>query len=491
MRTLALVPLLLLAACEVGPNYVKPDLKAPPAYAEAASTNRTALTAQDADLSRWWTQFGDPELDSLVERALKDNPDLDAASSRVRAARQQEKAAAAKLLPEVIANGAVVKYDSQRNAPDNPASSASGAAAAGSQGLSFLPSHETLYSAGFDALWEVDIFGGTRRGIEQAKANREASEWQRRDGEVSLVAETANAYLTLRAAQARIALGQAQLKRQQDLYALIGARRRTGFVTELDVNQQNVQVATVAAQIPQSQALAAAQIHALGVLIGQTPESLERELGAVPPPTENPTLPPPPPVLPTGLPSELLERRPDVRESERKLAAASAQIGVQTANLYPKLNLIGLASFASPKIGELFDSQNFSTLGVGAVQAPLFEGGRLQASVAQAREAYQQDFQAYRTAVLGAFRDVEDALARFKAEDERRSRLADAVKASEGNLTIAEAQYKTGLVPFINVLQAQTNLINSRDQLVQTDSQALTDLVSLYKALGGGWLAED
>lgn len=488
MRRLAAILALPLAlsACEVGPNYVKPDLKAPPAYADAASTRRTAISAEDADLSTWWIRLADPELDSLVARVLKGNPDLEAAASRVRQAREQEKVAAAALLPSATATGSAVKYDSQRNAPDAPAGGASPQAGAG--GLP-IPSHETLYSAGFDAVWEVDIFGGVRRGIEAAHASAEASEWERRDGQVSLLAETANAYLTLRTMQARIALGQAELKRQQDLFALISARRRNGFTTDLDVNQQGVQVATAAAQIPQLEAGAAAEIHALGVLTGQPPEALGQELAARGPASDDPALPPPPPTLPTGLPSQLLERRPDVREAERRLAAANAEIGVQTANLYPKLDLLGLASFVSPRIENLLSSQNVSTIGVGAIQAPLFQGGRVRASISAAREAREQAFQAYRKAVLAAFRDVEDALARFRSEDDRRTHLVEAAGAAERNLRIARDQYGAGTVAFINVLQAENALLNSRDQLIQSDAQTLTDLVSLYKALGGGWSA--
>ena len=485
-----LAPLLLLAACEVGPNYVKPQLPTPPAYAEATSTQRTAISADDADLSTWWTQFGDPELNSLIGRALKDNPDLDAAAARVRQAREQTKIAAAALLPTATATGNVVKYDSQRNGRNAPAGGATSGAApqSGLAGLP-IPSHETLYATGFDALWEADIFGGARRGVEAARATAESVEWQRRDGQVSLLAETANAYLTLRTVQARIALGRAELKRQQGLFELISARRKNGFVTDLDVNQQSTQVAAAAAQIPQLTAAESAEVHALGVLAGQPPEALARELAAPQPQSEDPALPPPPPTLPAGLPSELLERRPDVREAERRLAAANAQIGVQVANLYPKLNLIGLATFASPRIEDLLSSQNVSTLGVGAIQAPIFQGGRVRAGISAAKEAREEAFQSYRGTVLGAFRDVEDALARFKSEDERRGHLADSAAAAERNLKIAQDQYGAGTVTFINVLQAETALLNSRDQLIQSDSQALTDLVSIYKALGGGWSA--
>jgi NodT family efflux transporter outer membrane factor (OMF) lipoprotein len=243
-----------------------------------------------------------------------------------------------------------------------------------------------------------------------------------------------------------------------------------------------VQVATAAAQIPQLQASAAAEVHALGVLVGQLPEALTDSLAA-----SDPALPPPPPTLPTGLPSQLLERRPDIREAERRLAAANAEIGVQTANLYPKLNLLGLAAFAGPQLQSLLSTQNISTIGVGMGSAPIFNGGRTRAAIAQAKAARDEALSAYKAAVLAAFQDVEDSLARFRSEDERRASLARAVDAAQSSLKIAQDQYGAGLVPFINVLQSENALLNSRDQLTQSDGQTLTDLVAVYKALGGGW----
>jgi NodT family efflux transporter outer membrane factor (OMF) lipoprotein len=477
----------LAGACTVGPNYVKPDLPAPPAYAEAASTQRTAVTPRDADLSRWWTQFGDPVLDGLIQRALAQNLDLQSAASRVREARAQERVAAAAELPTLSASGNAVKYDSQRKSSDVASTSASGgASSAATTGLAGIPipSHLNLYSAGFDASWEVDLFGGTRRAIEAAKDTVEATEWARRDGQVSMLAEVANAYLSLRALQTRIVIGREELQRQKDQFQLIRARREQGFVTGLDVNQQSVQVAAAAAQIPQLEAAASAQIHALGVLLGQTPESLAQELTVAP---SDALLPPPPPTLPTGLPSQLLQRRPDLRQAERRLAAANAQVGVETANLYPKLNLIALATFASPKVEDLLSTQNFSTLGLGMLSAPIFEGGRTRASIAAAKEEREQALLAYGSAVLGAFRDVEDALARFKSEDTRRANLVQSVAASQNSLKIAQDQYAAGIVTYINVVQAQNAVLNSRDQLAQSDAQALSDLVAVYKALGGGW----
>ena len=484
-RPLIVLAPIFAAACTVGPNYQKPALPAPSAFIEATNTPRTAVLQTQADLSTWWTQFGDPELNSLVQRALKDNLDLQSAASRVREARQQERVAFSAELPSVNATTNALTINSNRKTPSGAAAGAmgSGAAAQTGQGALQIPAHTNLYAAGFDATWELDLFGGTRRSVEAAKAQTESAEWARRDGQVSLMAEVANDYLTLRTLQTRIAIGEQELQRQQDLFKLIEARRKSGFVTGLDTNQQSVQVATAAAMIPQLDAQARAMIHALGVLIGQPPETLMDELKA----SQSVTLPPPPPTLPVGLPSELLERRPDIREAERSLAAANAQIGVQEANLYPKVNLIGLASFASPMISNLFSADNFTSGAVGLGTENIFNGGKTRAQIRAAKEDRQQSLFAYRGAVLSAFQNVEDALGRLTSEETRRSRLADSVAASDKSLKIAQDQYRTGLVPFINVIQSENTLLNSRDQLTQSDSQALTDVVAVYKALGGGW----
>jgi outer membrane protein TolC len=200
-------------------------------------------------------------------------------------------------------------------------------------------------------------------------------------------------------------------------------------------------------------------------------------------------LPTPPTTLPIGLPSELLKRRPDIREAERRAAAANAQIGVETANLYPKLNLIGLASLAGPSLAGLFSSQNLSSAGVGMLSEPLFNAGETRASIAVAKEQAVQANLAYRAAVFGALRDVEDALARLRAEQDRHSQLVRAVTAAQGSLTIADDQYKVGLITYINVYAAQNALLNAQDQLIQSDADADADLIALYKALGGGWSA--
>jgi NodT family efflux transporter outer membrane factor (OMF) lipoprotein len=468
-----------LSACTVGPNYQKPSMPTPPAYAGLAATPRTRIVASEPDLAAWWTVFNDPTLSDLVRRGLADNPDLQSAISKVREARQQETVTASAEYPALNASGNAVTVNSNRK---QPAASSGGSSSGGAASGLTIPSHLELYSAGFDATWEVDIFGGVRRGVEAAKDQTAAAQWTERDGQVSLVSEIANDYLTLRATQARIALGQAELQRQKDLFVLIRDRRAAGFTTELDVNQQTTQVATAAAQIPQLNAQAKTQIHALSILLGQPPETLSTELQAV-----AGALPPPPPILPVGLPSELLERRPDIRAAERRLAAANAGIGVQEAKLYPKLNLIGLASFAGMSIGDLFSAQNLTSVGVGMLTQPIFNAGKTKASIAGAKEEKIQAQYAYETTVLGAFRDVEDGLARYTAEDTRRASLAQSVTAANKSLKIAQDQYAIGLVNFTTVLQAENAQLNAQDQLVQSDAQALTDLVAIYKALGGGW----
>jgi NodT family efflux transporter outer membrane factor (OMF) lipoprotein len=461
-----------LAGCTVGPRYHRPTVATPAAYAEVAplpaGATRNPDSDPDADLASWWTGLGDPVLDALVRRAIGANPDLAAAASRVRQARQSERVTAAAEWPTVSASGNAITYNSNR---------------APSASLP-IPSHLNLYAAGFDASWEVDLFGGTRRAVQAAKANTAAAEWARRDGQLSLVAEVANDYLTMRIYQARVALGRSELRREQDLQVLVNARRRSGFVTDLDVNQQAVAVATAAAQIPQLTAEADVRIHALGVLLGQSPESLASDLAST-----DAGLPAAPTAFPVGLPSDLLRRRPDIREAERRLAAASATIGVNEAALYPKLNLMGLASFGGMTLDDLFSRQNLVSAGVGMLTQPVFNAGKTRAAIRVAKEQENQALLAYEATVYAAFRDVEDALARYNAEEARRARLAQSVAAATSTLAIATEQYRTGFVTYINVLQAQDALLNGRDQLIQSDGQILTDLVSLYKALGGGWTA--
>jgi NodT family efflux transporter outer membrane factor (OMF) lipoprotein len=252
-------------------------------------------------------------------------------------------------------------------------------------------------------------------------------------------------------------------------------------VTELDVNQQRTVLSNAEAQIPQLDAEARAQIHALAVLLAEPPESMSSELEAAQP------LPAAQPILPPLLPSDLLRRRPDIREAERNLAAATAQEGVSIAELYPKFNLIGAAAFTGDSLSGLLSTNNFGTVGVGSVMWPIFEAGKIRAGIRSSREAELQAYFAYQKSVLAALQEVDDALARYADEKRHETALADAETAAASSEAIAREQYTNGLVTFINVLGAETTLLTARDQLIQSRQALAQDVAALYKALGGGW----
>ncbi len=471
----------LLAGCTVGPDYKKPELATPPTFARPPGVQTapySSPTTVTADLSQWWLKFDDAELQSLIGRALASNPDLDSAISRVREARQQEIIAGAAALPQVNATANAAHLHSGSGILDKlGGGNAPGGGAAAASGATDIK----LYSLGFDASWEIDVFGGIRRSIEAAQANSEAALWQLRDGEVSLSAEVATDYFTLRSKQARMAVLQSEVKSQQDVLALTAARRRTGFVTQLDVNQQVSLVSSTQAQIPELEAEQRAMQDAIAVLLGVSPGALDNELAPAK------AMPPIPTELPVGLPSDLLRRRPDVRAAERKLAAATAQIGVATSDLYPKFDLLAGISVASNHFSNLFSGANLGEFGLGSIMWPIFKGGEITANINAKNEEAQQAYNAYKTSVLGAIRDADDALARFIKEQMRCEVLQHDVASSSSSVRLAQEQYRLGLVTYVNVLTAQSTLLSARDQLEQSRLALATDAVSLYKALGGGW----
>jgi NodT family efflux transporter outer membrane factor (OMF) lipoprotein len=477
---------ILLAGCSVGPNYVKPDVAMPSAYQDMPTTKAHAPlslpVAGEADLSQWWAQFGDTELQSLIDRALHSNLDLLTAASRVREAREQEIVAGAAGLPQLNANGLGAHIHS-----NSSLLSKLGGAGSGAQGTPppSGPMDMKLYSVGFDATWEVDIFGGVRRGVEAAKANTETALWQMRDGEVTLTAEIAADYFTLRATQSRIATLRAEAQSQQGVLTLTADRARAGFVTQLDVNQQNSLTASTLAQIPGLEAQMRMMEHAIAVLLAEEPEAMTDELD------RSAALPSLPPLLPVGLPSDLLRRRPDIRAAERQLAAATAQVGVAVADLYPKFNLIAAASFAGSKLSNLLSGSNLGEVGLGSIMWPVFHGGEIRANIRSKKEEAKQAYYAYQKAVLGAVRDAEDALTRYTTEQQRLTQLERAVASGNSSEALARQQYRVGLVTYVNVLTAQANALSAQDQLEQSRQALATDLVSLYKALGGGWQETD
>lgn len=476
----ALLSVLLLAGCAVGPDYKRPDMPVPAQYSAPAQVQAplSQPVAEAADLSQWWARFHDTELESLIARALAQNPDLLTAASRVREAREQEIVAGAAGLPQVNATGNTIQLHSGTSplAGLTGGSQSAGSAASGSRGTNLH-----LYSAGFDATWEIDIFGGVRRAVEAAQAGTEAARWQMRDGEVTLTAEIASDYVQMRADQARLAILAAQEKSQRATLDLTIARARAGFVTELDVNQQQQLVASTIAQRPPLLADILAMRHAIAVLMGLQPGALDAELDAVLP------VPPVPPRLPVGLPSDLLRARPDIRMAERKLAQATAQIGVAVADLYPKFDLIAAVSTAASSVGGLFNSSSISEIGLGSITWPIFHGGQTHANIRAKEEEAKQAYYAYQKAVLGGVQNAEDALVRYQAEQQRFVALDGAVTTAHQSSALALQQYRTGLVTYATVLQAQSTQLSAEDSLAQSRAALAADLVSLYKALGGGW----
>jgi NodT family efflux transporter outer membrane factor (OMF) lipoprotein len=488
-RLAALLGLVALAGCEVGPTYRAPKMATPQSFVEQAQV--PAAEASAADLSRWWAQFGDPELDALIGRALRQNLDLATAVSRVREARAQIVVARAAELPSVSASavGARLRQGGLLNSNGAPSGGGGGAGGTGGAAGSTATSGggvvvpNKLYSVGGDASWQIDLFGGARRGVEAARAQAEAAVWQARDSQVSLTAEVARAYFSLRLAQARKAEAEADIARIRDLLGLVGARFRVGINTDLDVNQQRAALTARLAEVPQLDQQIRAATHALAALLDEPTAKLQAELARSVP------LPPSPGRLPVGLPSDLLRRRPDLRAAERQLAAATAQEGQAIAALYPKLDLLALASFAGQNLGTLFANRNLSVIGLGYGSWNVFAGGRLRATVRERKEQVTQAELAYRQAIIGAMKDVEDALSAYAADSQREARVAENLRVSRDSSTLAGRRYGVGITDFTDVLNAEGQVNSAEDQLLSARGAAIDDLVSLYTALGGGWSA--
>ena len=457
--------LVMLAGCSVGPNYQAPKLKMAAAWSEAGpggTTNRAA------EFTQWWKTFDDPVLDSLIERAVKSNYDLKAAAARLRAGRALRGAAVADLFPTLDANASYTKARRSQNA------------------LSFLVRQldTDTYQVGFDATWEIDVFGGKRRALEAANADLQAVEEDRRTVLVSLLAEVARNYVELRGTQRRLAIARENLRAQQEAVEITQQRFNAGLVSELDVAQAKAVLAATKSQVPSLQTAEKQSMHTLSVLLGQPPAALQAELEKEAP------IPPTPPEVPTGLPADLLKRRPDVRRSERQLAAANARIGVAVAEFFPKFSLTGMAGYQSLETGNLISpASQFWTAGP-SVRWRLLEYPRLRAQVLSQSAQQDQALAQFGQAVLTSLADVENALVAYGNEKEGYRALDDEVAANRLALELANQIYTQGRGEFLNVLDAERSLYLAEDALAQSRLTVTLNLVALYKALGGGWESE-
>jgi outer membrane protein, multidrug efflux system len=474
----AVAALLPLAGCTVGPDYRPPPTPMPAQFAEAAGAQ-----AEPAAVAAWWKSAGDPELDALVARALAANPDMDIAASRVRAARFAEIVAGAPYWPTVAANAAAERARASSNEAGRgigvgAASPVGGSIAVGLPGTTF-----NTFQLGFDATWQLDFFGRTRRSVEAAKADTTAQEWGMRDTEVSLAAEVAGTYLAMRFTDERTRIALSDLARLQQTLHLLEVRAGGGLSSQLDVRQQEAEVAKTAAGIPRLEAQARAQAHALAVLLGESPEDFHLDLPV--------GVPPVPQAVPVGLPSELLRRRPDIRQAERTLASATAIIGVAVADLYPQFSLTASPSLASRNLHNLASSESFGYALGASILWPIFNGGQTRANIAIANENQRQALTVYRKTVLTALREVDDALSTFAHDQERAVRLEGSAASAASAEQLAREQYEGGLVDFSRVLSAEGTHLSADDELIQGKAAISLDWVALYKALGGGWREDD
>ena len=329
------------------------------------------------------------------------------------------------------------------------------------------------------------MFGGDRRSVEAARARTDAAVWNERDARVMIAAEIAQTYWALRLDQQQIQVVQDEIARQSRALEIAGNTAKVGLVPPINVTRQRAQITSNQARLQPLSADIDQRIHALAILIGQPPSAISAEFAVA-------SLPPVQPLadVPPGLPSDLLRRRPDIRAAERNLAAATADIGVAVADLYPRFTLTGMAQLISTSLANLFTGNSLQLTGTGAAQFPLLDWGRRRNTVklrrAQADEAYLQ----YRQTVLGALRDVEDALAQIAAEKERHEALTRAVNDATVSVHAVDAQYRAGLVAQDSLLNTQTQLLQAREQLAQSDGQLRVMTAALFKALGGGWSGE-
>jgi multidrug efflux system outer membrane protein len=459
---------LALAGCTVGPNYHRPATSAPAQWSEPLAGGETD---KPISLATWWQNFHDPELNSLMDRAIQSNLDLRIAQARVREARAQFQGAKADLWPSVNGDGS---YERQRQSKNQPILGSF-------PEKSILPFENNVYQAGFDASWEIDVFGGKRRATQAAGATAAAAEFGRRDVLVSLLGEAALNYIQARSTQKRLAILHQNIEAQEQSLAITQRRFTNGLSSELDVKEAANLLATLRAETPTLETDLQVSMHRLSVLLAQPPGSLRDELSAVAP------IPITPPAVPVGLPSDLLLRRPDVRQAERQLAAATAEIGVATADLFPKFSLIGTAGFESISASDWFTGPSQAWSIGPTVQWNIFDAGRIRANIKVQNARQELALANYEKTVLRSFEDVENALVSYAKEQVRHNSLEEARQTSQQSFDIANRLYANGLVNFINVLDAERSYYQAQNDLVQSDRDEAENLVSLYKALGGGW----
>lgn len=497
MRFLPLLLASLLAGCTVGPDWHVPRFFSPTSWFAArpkpvAPISETVPAPIDP---AWWRLFQDPELTSLEARVAAANLSVRIAGIRLAESRTQRQITGADQFPQLNGSASYTREKPSKKGVlslfgggGGSSFASQGSQAGGTAGtMGGIPNSQgisqpfNLWQYGFDASWELDLWGRVRREVESADASVEASAEARRNALLSDLAEVARDYLMLRGIEDDLRIANENITTAQQSLDLTEARFRGGLTTELDVANAAAQLETDRAQVPQLEQNRAVQVNALSFLLGEAPGALAAELA------QQTGVPPVPPRVPIGVPAELARRRPDIRQAEAQLHAATADIGVAVADFYPKITLngsIGISALKAKDLGNWAARQyDFGP----TLSLPIFQGGRLRATLALRRAEQQEAALNYQQTVLQAWHDVDNALTAYAAEQRRRDALGAAVGQAQRALYLARERYRQGVADFLNVLDAQRTLLQAEQQLADSTTQVSQNLVQLYKALGGGW----
>ena len=475
-----LAGLLLVGACTVGPDYVQPLAPTPDLWSAAVAGE---LSKEEPDIERWWTALGDSVLTELIRRAEISSLDVAAAVARVREARALRGIATGDNLPSLTLSGAYSRTRISENATQLPAEGEPEEGENGDGGAFENPSD--FWSVGFDSSWEIDVFGRIRRQVEAATAEFQASIEDYRDVLVTLYAEVAASYIDVRSSQARIAFARSNAEGQRQSLQLTRDRFLAGLTSALDVSQAESNLANTEAAIPALEIRLTFARNRLAVLLGEPPGTLDELLDApvpVPDPSEKITV---------GMPGDLLRRRPDIRRAERRLAAQTARVGVATADLYPRFSILGFFGLESINFSDLGNPASIAWGIIPGFSWNIFQGGKIRNRIKVEYARTDQVLVAYELAVLIALEEVENSLIAYARERIRRDRLSDAVSASQRSVDLVRTQYLSGLTNFQNVLDTQRFLFQQQDELAASEGQVVLNLISLNKALGGGWSLDE
>lgn len=457
---LPIFAVVLLSGCVVGPDYEKPLLAMPASW----SDQKTASIARPPQLSQWWQRLRDPQLNTLIDEAVAGNLDVATAKAKIRQARASYRQSAGTLFPTVDGSGSANRNKTAATTEGGAASDA-----------------YSYYQAGFDASWELDLFGANRRGVEAARYGVDASEEELRSTLLTLVGDVASYYAQARGYQARIQLARRTAASQQQPAALTHTMLLAGTATAADVAKAQGQASATAADVPSLEASYAQAVHRLSVLTGRPPAALNERLkrGA---PIPAPRLP-----LPTGIPADILLTRPDVRMAERQYAQNTAKVGQAEAARYPAVSLTGNIDTSAFRVGDLGKNSTIGWSFGPTLSVPIFNAGQLKAAADVARAERDQYFIAYKTSVLTALEDVENAIVALRQERIRNGKLAASVKSYGEAANLERTLFKSGESSLLDVLDAERSLYSAEDDLLQSRIAIATDYVALNKALGGGW----